>query len=209
ADNVTKVIGNHTAKFGVVVERSGQDDNIQFTTASQGATNNQNGEVRFLDAGNPATTTLAMANAILGNFNDYNEFGAKASTAWVATAFDAYAQDSWKASSKITVEAGVRYSLWPQWHSRDGNIASFDPRFFDPAQAAAVDRTGRFTGRGGRPPNGGRLPRPPNANDGFDGLRHSLAGGLAQAQKTMFQPRLGPAVAIPQKPAFRTGLGLF
>src|SRR5207244_11171633 len=80
SDNLTKVIGNHTAKVGFVVERSGQDDNIQFTTASQGATNNQNGEVRFLDSGNPLSTSLAMANALMGNFNDYNEFGAKAST---------------------------------------------------------------------------------------------------------------------------------
>src|SRR5919108_1219203 len=150
SDNLTKVIGNHTTKFGFVVERSGQDDNIQFTTASQGATNNQNGEVRFLDAGHPQSTGLAMANALLGNFNDYNEFGAKASTAWVATAFDAYAQDSWKAGSKVTIEAGVRYSLWPQWYSRNDNNPSFDPRFYDPAAAAVVDRTGGFIVSGDR-----------------------------------------------------------
>jgi len=65
ADNLTKVIGQHTTKFGVVVEYSGQDDYIQFTTASQGATNNQNGEVRFLDAGHPQSTGLAMGNAAL------------------------------------------------------------------------------------------------------------------------------------------------
>jgi hypothetical protein len=209
SDNLTKVIGNHTAKFGFVIERSGQDDNIQFTTASQGATNNQNGEVRFLDAGHPQTTGLAMANALLGNFNDYNEFGAKASTPWVATAFDVYAQDSWKAANKVTIEAGVRYSLWPQWYSRNGNIASFDPRFYDPSQAQQIDRSSGFVAGGGTPLNGIVLPGAPGVNDGFDRLRHSLPEGLAQTHKNMFQPRLGLAYAITDKMAFRTGLGLF
>jgi hypothetical protein len=209
SDNVTKVFGNHTTKFGFVIERSGQDDNIQFTTASQGATNNQNGEVRFLDAGHPLSTGVAMANALLGNFNDYNEFGAKASTAWVATAFDAYAQDSWKAGSKVTIEAGVRYSLWPQWYSRDGNLASFDPRFYDPNQAQLVDRTSGFVVGSGVPLNGMVLPGAPGANDGYDRLRHGLPNGLAQTHKTMFQPRLGLAYAVTPKTAFRSGLGLF
>ncbi len=209
SDNVTKVIGNHTTKFGFVIERSGQDDNIQFTTASQGATNNQNGEVRFLDAGNPLSTGLAMANALTGNFNDYNEFGAKASTAWVSTAFDAYAQDSWKAGNKVTIEAGVRYSLWPQWYSRNGSLASFDPRFYDPAQAQPVDRSSGFVGSGGVPLNGIVLPGDPGANDGLDRLRHGLPDGLAQTHKNMLQPRLGLAYAITPKTAFRTGLGLF
>jgi carboxypeptidase family protein len=209
SDNLTKVIGNHTTKFGFVVEHSGQDDNIQFTTASQGATNNQNGEVRFLDAGHPLSTGVAMANALLGNFNDYNEFGAKASTAWVATAFDVYAQDSWKAGSRVTIEAGVRYSLWPQWYSRDGKLASFDPRFYVPSQAVQVDRTSGFVVGGGVPLNGVVLPGAPGANDGFDRLRHDLPDGLAQTHKNLFQPRLGLAYAINEKTAFRTGLGLF
>jgi hypothetical protein len=209
SDNLTKVIGNHTTKFGFAIERSGQDDNIQFTTASQGATNNQNGEVRFLDAGQPLSTGLAMANALLGNFNDYNEFGAKASTRWIATVFDAYAQDSWKAADKITIEAGVRYSLWPQWYSRDGNIASFDPRFYDPAQAQVVDRTSGFVLGGGAPLNGMVLPGSAGVNDGYDRLRHALPNGLAVTHRDMFQPRLGLAYAITSKTAFRTGLGLF
>jgi Carboxypeptidase regulatory-like domain/TonB-dependent Receptor Plug Domain len=209
SDNLTKVIGNHTTKVGVVIEHSGQDDNIQFTTASQGATNNQNGEVRFLDAGHPQSTGLAMANALLGNFNDYNEFGAKASTAWVATVFDAYAQDSWKAGSKVTIEAGMRYSLWPQWYSRDGSLASFDPQFYSPGQAQQVDRTSGFIVGGGVPLNGVVLPGAPGVNDGFDRLRHNLPDGLAQTHKNMFQPRLGLVYAITGKTAFRTGLGLF
>jgi len=209
SDNLTKVIGNHTTKFGFVIERSGQDDSIQFTTASQGTTNNQNGEVRFLDAGHPLSSGVAMANALLGNFNDYTELSAKPTTPWVATGFDAFAQDSWKAGSKITIEAGLRYSLWPQWYSRDNRLAMFDPAFYDPAAAQQVDRSSGFVIGGGDPLNGIVIPGSPGGGGDLDRLRHGLPAGLAQTHRDMFQPRLGLAYAINAKTVFRSGLGLF
>jgi hypothetical protein len=209
SDNVTKVIGNHTTKFGVMIEHSGQDDSIQFTSASQGTTNNQNGEVRFLDAGHPLSTGVAMANALLGTFNDYTELGAKPTTQWVATAFDVYAQDSWKAASKVTIEAGVRYSLWPQWYSRDAQLSMFDPQYYDPAKAVQVDRSSGFVAGGGDPLNGMVLPGEKGSGGELDRLRHGLPAGLAQTHRNMFQPRLGLAYAVDPKTAFRTGLGLF
>jgi hypothetical protein len=209
SDNVTKVIGNHTTKFGVMIEHSGQDDSIQFTSASQGTTNNQNGEVRFLDAGHPLSTGVAMANALLGNFNDYTELGTKPTTQWVATAFDVFAQDSWKAASKVTIEAGVRYSLWPQWYSRDGQLSMFDPQYYDPAKAVQVDRSSGFVAGGGDPLNGMVVPGDPGSGGELDRLRHGLPAGLAQTHRNMFQPRLGLAYAVDPKTAFRTGLGLF
>jgi hypothetical protein len=209
SDNLTKVIGNHTTKFGFVIEHSGQDDSIQFTTASQGTTNNQNGEVRFLDAGHPQSTGLAMANTLLGSFNDYTELGAKALTRWVATTLDVFAQDSWKAGSKITVEAGVRYSLWPQWYSRDSNLATFDPRFYNAQLPQRVDPQSGFVIGGGDPFNGIVLPGKAGSGGDFDRLRHGLPAGLAQTHRDMFQPRLGVVYAITPKTAFRSGLGLF
>ena len=127
ANNTTKIVGNHTIKFGVFIERSGQNDHIQFTTASAPATINENGSFRFLDTGSPTTTGLGIANALLGSFNDYSELGGKPITPWVATGVDLFAQDSWKVSRKLTFEYGVRYSLWPPWHSRWGSLAMFHP----------------------------------------------------------------------------------
>ena len=209
SDNVTKVIGNHTTKFGVFFEHSGQDDSIQFTSSSQGtSTNNQNGEVRFLDAGHPRTTGLAMANALMGNFNDYIELGGKPTTRWVANAIDLFGQDSWKVGSKVTLELGVRYSLWPQWYSRDDELSMFDPAYFDPARAQQIDRTSGFVIGGGDPLNGLVMPGKPTGDE-FDRLHHDLPRGLARTHHDMFQPRLGMAYAVNTKTAFRSGFGLF
>src|SRR5262249_35651539 len=158
SNNMTKIVKNHTLKWGVFIERSGQNDLIQLTTATAPVTNNQNGAFRFFN-GRRNGSGLALGNAILGLFSDYSEFGAKPLTPWVATATDLFVQDNWKATRKLTVEAGVRWSYWPPWHSRWGNIAMFDPDFFDFKNVAVVDRAGGFIVSGNRY-NGIVLPRP-------------------------------------------------
>ena len=106
SNSMTKVVKRHTLKWGIFVERSGQDDQIHATTASAPATNNQNGAFRFQDTGHPQATGLAMANALLGNFNDYSEFGAKPLTPFVGTALDWFVQDSWKIEPEADAGSG-------------------------------------------------------------------------------------------------------
>jgi hypothetical protein len=188
-------------------------------TASAPATVNHNGSFRFLDTGNPRTTGLAVANTLLGDFNDYSELSGKPLTPWIATALDLFAQDSWKATRKLTLEYGVRYSLWPPWHSRWGSLAMFQPDFYDPKKAGVVDRAGGFI-VSGDPYNGIVLPgcKPPEAEGNrfpalhtgeFDRLYQCLPDGLSQTQKLLFQPRVGAAYALNSRTAIRSGLGMF
>ena len=219
-NTTTKVIHTHTLKWGVYLEHSGQNDAIQATTASSGTTVNQNGDFAFNDSGGtPATTGLAIANAILGNFDNYEEFGAKQYTPWVSTAIDLFAQDSWKATSKLNVEFGMRWSLWPPWHSKWGNLAEFLPQFYNPATAAVINpKTGYvvggdpydgivFPGSGVPSAEGHRIPVLDSGQ--FTRLYHGLPDGLAQTQWRLFQPRLGIAYAVTPKTVVRAGLGAF
>jgi Carboxypeptidase regulatory-like domain len=217
SNNMTKVVKSHTLKWGIFVERSGQDDQIHATTASAPATNNQNGAFRFQDTGHPQATGLAMANALLGNFNDYSEFGAKPLTPFVGTAVDWFVQDSWKMSQKITLEAGLRHSIWQPWHSRWNTISMFHPDFYDPAQAAVVDPAGGFIVSGNRyngvvlpgdGPTDAALSRFPFLRD-FTQLYHGLPAGFAPTHKRDFQPRVGLAYTIDQKTIVRVGVGKF
>ena len=125
SDSVTKITGNHTFKGGVSVERSGMKDQIQLSAASAPATTNQNGSFRFTDATRTDGTGLAMSNALLGLFDDYTEFGTKPLTNFIGMGYDFYAQDSWKPTRKLTLELGLRYSLWQQWRDENNAIASF------------------------------------------------------------------------------------
>jgi hypothetical protein len=216
ANNTTKIIGNHTVKVGFVVEHSGQNDHIQFTTASAPATINENGSFRFLDG---SFTGFGIGNILLGQFSDYSELGGKPITPWVATSFDWFAQDSWKATKKLTIEYGVRHSIWPPWKSRWGSLAEFLPAFYDPSKAPVEDRTGGFI-TSGDPYDGIVLPgchvpseeggRFPVLHSGqFDRLYHCLPDGLAETHYRAFQPRLGVAYALTPKTALRAGIGMF
>ena len=220
SNNTTLIRGKHTMKFGVFIERSGQNDFIQGTTAGPGTTNNQNGDFSFSDSGgHPLTSSLALGNVLLGYFDSYSEFGAKAYTPYVATAWDFFAQDSWKVTPKLTFEYGIRYSIWPPWKSKWGNISMFHPDYYDRARAPVIDRRDGFVVSGDRY-NGIVLPGTsvPSAEGGrvaafrtseFDRLRRGLPDGLAPTYKNLWQPRLGLAYAFNPKTAVRAGLGRF
>lgn len=215
-DNVTKIRGNHTFKAGVSIERSGMDDQIQLSFAQPPATTNQNGAFRFFDS-RPGGTGYSVANALLGLFDDYTEFGAKPLTKWVAIGYDAYVQDSWKVTRALTLELGLRYSLWEPWGENNNELASFDSRFYDPARAAVIDPRGGFVVSGDRfngivlPGNGPdeeTLRKFPHLAD----LRHLYRGvprGFSETPKDGFQPRLGMAYAIDDRTTLRGGVGLF
>ncbi|MFN7919650.1 MAG: carboxypeptidase regulatory-like domain-containing protein [Bryobacteraceae bacterium] len=217
SNNMTKTVANHTFKYGIFIERSGQNDGIQLTTASAPATVNQGGQFRFIDTGHPNTTGLAVANTALGYFNDYSETSAKPITPWVATSFDWFVQDSWKATKKLTVELGVRHSIWPPWHSRWGTLAMFHPDFYDPKKAAVLDRANGFFISGdpyngivlpGSGPTAEGLKRFPVLKD-FGNSYHGLADGFAPTYTGVFQPRLGLAYGLNNKTTMRAGLGAF
>lgn len=216
ANNTTKIVGNHTLKFGVFIEHSGQNDHIQFTTASAPATINENGSFRFLDG---SFTGFGLGNAAMGLFSDYSELGGKPITPWVATSFDWFLQDSWKVNKKLTLEYGVRHSIWPPWHSRWGSLAEFLPAFYDQSKAPVVDPKQGFI-TSGDPYDGIVLPackvpseegnRFPVLHTGqFNRLYHCLPEGLAQTHYGVFQPRIGIAFAPTPKMVVRGGIGMF
>ena len=139
SDAATLVKGRHTFKAGAVLEYSGEDDFDQINVqAIPGSTNNQNGRFEFLD-NRAGGTGLAVANAAMGLFSNYAEIGQRAFTKWRALATDVFVQDSWKPASNLTIEGGIRWAIWPPWHSQTNNIANFEPQFYDKATAAIID----------------------------------------------------------------------
>ncbi len=218
SNTTTWVKGRHTFKGGVIVEYSGEDDFDQINVnAIPGGTNNQNGRFEFQDI-RPGGSGLAIANLALGLFNNYAEIGERALTKWRSLATDIFLQDSWKPTSKLTIEGGIRWGFWPPWYSTTNNIVNFDPRFYDPAREAIIDPT---TGRrvGGDRFNGLVLP-----GDGFEGEGNDLVvaqdpavqalfrgepRGFAKTHYNAIQPRLGVSYALNEKTVVRASAGVF
>lgn len=150
ADTVTKVKGNHTLAFGGLWMYSGENnfDQIDVSSTTPGATNNQNGQFIFTALhNNQATTGAGVANAALGLFDSYGEIGQKSYTLFRANAAEFFAQDSWHARPNLLIEAGVRYSIFQPYYAVWRNQSMFNADYYDPSQAPVVDpTTGTETG---------------------------------------------------------------
>ncbi len=217
--NVTTLVkGRHTFKAGVQFEYSGQDDFDQINvSAIPGSTNNQNGRFEFLDS-RAGGTGIGIANMAMGLFNNYAELGQRNFTKWRSFATDAFVQDSWRPTSKLTIEGGVRYIYWPPWYSTTNNISNFDPRFYDANNAAVIDpATGRVLS--GPRYNGVVLP-----GDGFLGeaqqsviandpqvlaLFNNQPRGFSQTHGNVFEPRGGISYALNEQTVLRASAGIF
>lgn len=219
-NNMSKIKGNHTIKFGMFYEHLGQNDfdQINVDNSIPGATNNQNGRFVFNDT-RAGGTGIAVANVALGTFNDYGELGPRNYTPYRGYTWEFFAQDSWRVSQKLKLEYGIRYSIMtPYYYSLWRNMSVFDPSRYDPAKAVVMDpRTGVILS--GDQYNGVIIPgdgwpsaakgRIPIADTGeFDRL---FAGSktYGQWQKNNWQPRFGMAYQINSKTVLRAGGGSF
>lgn len=221
ADTFTRIIGNHTLRAGVLYERSGENDNdqIAFANSTPGQTNNQNGKFDF-SSGNPLGSGYDQADAALGIFNTYSEVGPRNETPSRANMFEFFVQDSWKVTPKLHLEYGLRYSSIHPYYSLWNNAGTFDPAFYNPANAVKVDASGNPIPGTGNPLNGTVLwgngftsdaknHVPIAATGQYDNLFHNLPRGYIHVQNFLFQPRLGIAYQLNTKTVFRTGFGRY
>jgi len=212
ADNFTWIVrANHSLKFGIWVERVNQNNNELVGV--------QNGSFSFLDTGSPLTSGVAVANVALGNFDSYTEQGPAPYTTVTSNAVEAYAQDTWKATPKLTLEFGVRWSYRQPWYAKWNDLSAFDSGYYTLANRAIVDpRYGWIVS--GDPYNGIVMPGTgiPEAAKGrnnailvpnYQRLFHNLPRGFVNSYHDAFAPRLGVALRVADKTAIRAGIGLF
>lgn len=212
AENFTWIKGSaHTLKFGAAIEHAEQNNNDQI--------GQQNGQITFNDAGHPLSTGVAAANVATGAFDNYIERGPAAYTLLRSKAFEAYAQDTWKATPTLTLELGVRYSYFQPWYAKWNDIANFNLGYYDPARRAVVDPVGGYIVSGDQY-NGIVLPGsgyPESARGraygaslpNVDRLFHNLPRGFVNSYRNAFAPRFGVAYRAIDKTVIRAGAGIF
>ncbi len=222
-DNLTKVWGNHTLKFGGLWEYAGENnyDQISVDNTRPGTTNNQNGLFVFTDnRGGGATSKAAVANAALGLFDTYGEIGTRSYTLFRGNMFEVYAQDQWRVTSTLVLEYGLRYSVMMPYHALWGNQAFFSEKDYDPALAPTVNpSTGFITG--GDPLNGVVIPGSgfPSAakghvpdsilNGDYQRLFRGYDDGYSPTVYSDIQPRVGFAWQIGSNTVWRAGAGRY
>ena len=215
-DNLTKVLGKHTLKTGFTYTRSRSYKGNQGGSFS--------GNFQFgRDVNNPLDSNYGYANAVLGNFDTYQESSARPGADFRAGALEEYVQDSWKVSRRLTLEFGIRFTSWIPWHQRSNIESGFDPKSWVPSQASVL-YTPALNSAGTRvainPLTGAQLPAVyigaivPGVGNILNGLilagKPGVPEGLTKVQFITPGPRFGFAYDLTGdgKTALRGGFGI-
>jgi hypothetical protein len=101
-DALSKVQGKHNLKAGIYIEHT---EKVQHAGQS-----NYTGNYNFSSGGAAmsADTQDGFANGYLGNFNTYNE-GPRDIGDWWFWDVEAFIQDNWRVSRRLTLDLGVRF----------------------------------------------------------------------------------------------------
>jgi hypothetical protein len=213
-DNITKIAGNHALKAGVNFQ------SIRFSTLqpqqSRGSYNYTGAYTSNINASN---TGYGVADFLL---DDQNSAGlSNEVTNGDARWNDAvYFQDDWRATSKLTLNLGIRWEYFQPYQDVGGFQASYNM-----TSAPTLDTTAGTTkfGQGSGtaqyliPKEAESYAEPIMRNNGFNtvlannGVTPIFVSDphLIKAQKTNFAPRIGIAYSPDSKTAIRAGYGIF
>jgi hypothetical protein len=194
--SISMLRGHHQYHVGFQFE-VGRDDYTQSNVASGAFDFCVSGQACFTGLPGVPGTGFSFADFLLGyadNFNNLeNHFFAQA----VVPAFTAgqqiyrafYAEDSWRATTRLTLNLGLRYDLQGPWSERFNRLSYFNP--------SATNYLTQFLPAG----------TPPVKGDVFlvgNGNRNNVP-----LEKLDFSPRVGLAYSINANTVVRGGYGIF
>jgi hypothetical protein len=210
-DTVSITKGNHLIKFGAVYIRNRVDQNGRpYYT----------GDINFTTVGSTQTTGNALADALLGNFQSYTEANADPVGHFRFNQPEAFVQDTWRATQKLSLQYGLRWQLLAPLYAQGNNMSNFDPSVYNSADAITVLTNGKVV---------------PGSGNAYEGLVRASSTGVPSDQTARvpnvntaalpfiplgaprgfykmsgaFGPRIGLAYAPDAKTAIRGGFGTF
>ncbi len=212
-DNLSKVLGTHTLKVGGFVE---------YAIKHESPFRPYNATILFdRDTANPGDANWPFANALLGNYTQYQQFSKTLIEDAPYWNIEFFAQDSWKATRKLTVNYGVRANLVPPLYEKNDLFTNFDDAAYDPAKKVLLYQPTSVNGvRLARNPiTGATAPAVligaivPGVGDPANGIVHAgkngTPRGLIDNRGIQWGPRLGLAYSINDKSVLRAGGGVF
>lgn len=194
-DNVTKIVSRHNLQFGVFAAFR-QKNELSYET-SAGSTN---GYLTF-NATSAVSTGNPFADLLMGNVYTFGQQNTALKYYNRAKSLEPYFQDDWRVTDKLTLNLGLRVSMFGTYRERYHNAYNFDPAAFNPATAPTLNPDGSLNLSGGK--------------NEFDGIVqcgvNGVPAGCMKGHLFNPAPRIGFAYDLTGKgkTAIRGGYGIF
>jgi len=198
-DNLTKIIGNHSLKFGV------QLMSLRYETLQPPYSHGTYSFSGLYTSNLGASFTGFGVADMLADQNNSSQISPIIVVNDVKWYRSAYAQDDWRVNPRLTLNLGVRYDYFQPYREMAGQQANFYPTgplgvgtgigvYVLPTQSRNVYLAPWFTSL--------------LAKDNIT-LQYSNNPALSVTQKTNFAPRIGAAYQVDPVTVVRAGFGIF
>jgi len=196
-DNVTKSLGKHKLVFGGYFMNAEKNE-MAYTDLG--------GDLGF-DSTSPVSTGNAFADLLMGNIANFSQASSQPKYHINFKIFEPYFQDDYHIRKNLTLNLGLRVSLFGTFWERNHLISNWSPRAYDLAAAPQLDIDGNVTGQQGA--------LIPGAGNPFDGMVQCGVGGIPRGCLSghLFNP--APRLGFSWDPrgdgkmAIRGGYGIF
>ena len=131
-DKATWVKGSHTIKAGFYVEHMARNVSVYSVYNTAGTYYFGSDRANSLDAGYP------YANALLGSIFAYGDDNKKQINHARYTQIEWFAQDTWKASRRLTFDYGLRFYRVGDLYSQGATLGLFSQSAYNPAKAGQL-----------------------------------------------------------------------
>ena len=221
--DVTKTFHNHTFIAGFSYDHyqkqennagGGNQGSFSFTNDSAYSTV----VLQPQDSGSGVTEAQSFANFLTGNAN--NGFSQASKNVQVNIQTDMYEgffQDNWKATPRLTLNLGVRYSYYGQPFDGNGNLSNFSPSTYSASKAPTISSTGLicFTGVCSQANSNAGQSTSPNPNANYVGpnyINGMIFGNPSNANNNQASPygnKVGATAKNNYAPRFGFAYDLF
>lgn len=196
-DNVTKIIGRHNLQFGGYYAAAQKNELSSVLV---------NGSLSFSPTAT-VTTGNSFADLLMGNVAQFTQGSTNIKFYNRYKIFEPYFQDDWRATEKLTLNLGLRLSLFGTYREKYKRAYNWDPAVYNPADAPQIDVSGDITGFAGA--------LVPGIGNPYDGLVQCGVNGVPAGcmKGHLFNP--APRIGFAFDPrgdgrtAIRGGYGIF